>query len=99
MLFRKAELSDVAGMAQLRAKDWGAEEYWREAVHLRRCRSREHARAQILCGQRRLRSEAPLDGVKGHWHSLRSLPEVDLHRPRNPKKPEAHEFPLDLLRA
>jgi ribosomal protein S18 acetylase RimI-like enzyme len=32
MLFREAELSDVAGMARLRAKDWGSEEYWRGRI-------------------------------------------------------------------
>lgn len=34
MLYRKAELSDVAGMARLRASDWGSEEYWRERIPL-----------------------------------------------------------------
>jgi ribosomal protein S18 acetylase RimI-like enzyme len=34
MLYRKADLSDVAGMARLRAKDWGSEEYWRERIEL-----------------------------------------------------------------
>jgi ribosomal protein S18 acetylase RimI-like enzyme len=32
MLFREAKLSDIAGMAGLRARDWGSEEYWRERI-------------------------------------------------------------------
>jgi hypothetical protein len=32
MLFRKAELSDIAGMARLRANDSGSEEYWRDRI-------------------------------------------------------------------
>lgn len=34
MIYRKAKLSDVPAMAQLRAQDWGSEEYWRERVQL-----------------------------------------------------------------
>jgi ribosomal protein S18 acetylase RimI-like enzyme len=34
MLFREAEPSDFAGMARLRANDWGSEEYWRERIEL-----------------------------------------------------------------
>jgi ribosomal protein S18 acetylase RimI-like enzyme len=34
MLYRRAELSDIPGMAQLRADDWGSEEYWRERIQL-----------------------------------------------------------------
>jgi GNAT superfamily N-acetyltransferase len=34
MLFREAKLSDVSGMARLRAKDWGSEEYWCERIQL-----------------------------------------------------------------
>jgi ribosomal protein S18 acetylase RimI-like enzyme len=32
MHYRQAELSDVPGMARLRANDWGSEEYWRERI-------------------------------------------------------------------
>jgi ribosomal protein S18 acetylase RimI-like enzyme len=32
MLYRQAELSDVPGMARVRANDWGSEEYWRERI-------------------------------------------------------------------
>jgi ribosomal protein S18 acetylase RimI-like enzyme len=32
MLYRQAELSDVTGMARLRANDWGSQEYWRERI-------------------------------------------------------------------
>jgi ribosomal protein S18 acetylase RimI-like enzyme len=34
MLNRKAELSDVPGMARLRANHWGSEEYWQERIPL-----------------------------------------------------------------
>lgn len=34
MLYRRAELSDVAGMARLRANEQGSEEYWRERIQL-----------------------------------------------------------------
>jgi ribosomal protein S18 acetylase RimI-like enzyme len=32
MLYRKATLADVPGMAQVRAGDWESEEYWRERI-------------------------------------------------------------------
>jgi ribosomal protein S18 acetylase RimI-like enzyme len=34
MSYREAALSDVAGMAQVRAHDWGSEEYWQERITL-----------------------------------------------------------------
>jgi len=34
MLYRKAELSDIPGMARVRANDSGSEEYWRERIQL-----------------------------------------------------------------
>lgn len=34
MLYRKIQLSDVAGMARLRANDSGSEEHWRERIQL-----------------------------------------------------------------
>ena len=32
MLYRDAQLSDVPAMAQVRANDWGSEQYWRERI-------------------------------------------------------------------
>lgn len=32
--YREATLADVPGMAQVRAGDWGTEEYWRERIRL-----------------------------------------------------------------
>ena len=32
MWLREAQLSDVPAMAQIRAADWGTEEYWRERI-------------------------------------------------------------------
>ncbi len=34
MLYRQTEISDVPGMARLRANDWGTEPYWRERIEL-----------------------------------------------------------------
>jgi GNAT superfamily N-acetyltransferase len=34
MFYREAALSDVPQMAQVRAHDWGSEEYWRERIRL-----------------------------------------------------------------
>jgi len=34
MFYRQAEVSDIAGMAPLRANDWGTEEYWRKRIQL-----------------------------------------------------------------
>ena len=32
MLYRQAQLSDIPAMAEVRAADWGTEEYWRERI-------------------------------------------------------------------
>jgi len=32
MLYRQAQLSDVPAMAEIRAADWGTEDYWRERI-------------------------------------------------------------------
>ena len=34
IVYREATLADVPGMAQVRARDWGSEEYWRERIAL-----------------------------------------------------------------
>lgn len=33
VLYRQARLSDIRAMAEIRANDWGTEEYWRERIH------------------------------------------------------------------
>jgi ribosomal protein S18 acetylase RimI-like enzyme len=32
MLYRQAQLTDIPAMAEIRAADWGTEEYWRERI-------------------------------------------------------------------